>query len=126
MYAGNAMATVQVSDGGVVAMTVQPTTFEKAAETGGSANVSALAAPGDAGKATWLSDEVAKSDRPELSAASAVVAGGRGMKNGENFGECPPTLRRQRALPWICFSPPWICFSPDPPFRRNTTKVTPF
>lgn len=86
MYAGNAMATVEVSDGGAVAMTVQPTTFEKAAQTGGSASVETFAAPGDAGKAAWLSDEVAKSDRPELSAAGAVVAGGRGMKNGENFG----------------------------------------
>lgn len=83
MYAGNAIATVKSSDK-VKVCTVRTTVFEKAAQ-GGSAAVEAFKGPGDAGMAKWTADVVAKSDRPELTAADKVVAGGRGMKNGDNF-----------------------------------------
>jgi electron transfer flavoprotein alpha subunit len=84
-YAGNALATVQSSDP-VKVLTVRPTVFDKAAREGGSAEVKEMAAPGEAvGICEWLSEEVAKSDRPELASAKTVVAGGRGLKTGENF-----------------------------------------
>lgn len=87
MYAGNAIATVKSSDA-VKIVTVRSTAFEKAATGGGSASVEAAAAPesgADTGKTTWVSDEIAESDRPELASASVVVAGGRGLKSGDNF-----------------------------------------
>jgi electron transfer flavoprotein alpha subunit len=87
MYAGNAIATVQSGDA-IKIMTVRGTAFEKAAEEGGSAAVTDAPAPAsaDAGLTQWASDEVTKSDRPELTAASVIISGGRGLKNGENFG----------------------------------------
>mmetsp|Transcript_11748 Transcript_11748/g.13522 ORF Transcript_11748/g.13522 Transcript_11748/m.13522 type:complete len:339 (+) Transcript_11748:154-1170(+) len=84
MYAGNAIATVETSDS-VCLLSVRTTAFEKAAEEGGSASVEPCSAGADAGLTQWVSDEVVKSDRPEITAADVVVAGGRGLKNGENF-----------------------------------------
>mmetsp|Transcript_36156 Transcript_36156/g.45027 ORF Transcript_36156/g.45027 Transcript_36156/m.45027 type:complete len:337 (+) Transcript_36156:171-1181(+) len=84
MYAGNAIATVETSDP-VVLLTVRGTAFDKAAEEGGSAAVESFDTAGDAGLSKWEKDEVVKSDRPEITAADVVVAGGRGLKNGENF-----------------------------------------
>jgi len=84
MYAGNAMATVASSDP-VKVVTVRPTSFEKAATSGGSATASAMDAPASAGLTQWISEEVAKSERPELTSAKVVVSGGRGLKTSENF-----------------------------------------
>ena len=86
MYAGNAIATV-TSEADVKVISVRATSFDKASATGGSAGVSAAPSVGnaDAGLTQWVSDELSKSDRPDLTAASTVVAGGRGLKSGENF-----------------------------------------
>lgn len=85
IYAGNAIATVQSSDATKV-ITVRGTGFDAAAAEGGSAAVEALAIEKDAGVSTFIGEELAKSDRPELTAAKVVISGGRGMGNGENFG----------------------------------------
>jgi len=84
IYAGNAIATVQSSDK-VKVITVRPTGFDAAAATGGSAAVENAGAAGDTGVAAFVGEELAKSDRPELTAAKIVVSGGRGMQNGDNF-----------------------------------------
>ena len=84
IYAGNIIATVQSSDP-VKVMTVRTTAFDGVAEEGGSATIEAVAGVHDAGISQYLGEEVAKSDRPELTAASIVISGGRGMQNGENF-----------------------------------------
>jgi electron transfer flavoprotein alpha subunit len=86
MYAGNAIAKV-TSEAGVKILSVRGTAFEKANASGGSATVDVAPAPGstDAGLTKWVSDEISKSDRPDLTAASTVIAGGRGLKSGENF-----------------------------------------
>ncbi|GAB7529910.1 FAD-binding protein [Pseudomonas sp. 3A(2025)] len=84
IYAGNAIATVQ-STAAVKVITVRTTGFDPVAAEGGSAAVEALAAVHDAGKSSFVSEELATSDRPELTAAKVVVSGGRGMQNGENF-----------------------------------------
>jgi electron transfer flavoprotein alpha subunit len=84
IYAGNAIATVQSADA-VKVITVRTTAFDGAATSGGSAVVENIAAVGDAGKAAFVGREVAKNDRPELTAAKAVVSGGRGMGSAENF-----------------------------------------
>ena len=84
IYAGNAIATVQ-SSAAVKVITVRATGFDAVAAEGGSASVEALGAAHDAGKSSFVSEELAKSDRPELTAAKIVVSGGRGMQNGDNF-----------------------------------------
>jgi len=84
MYAGNALAKVQNSDA-VKVVTIRPTAFDKAATTGGSAAVTSLSFTASSVSPNFVSANVAKSDRPDLTAASVVIAGGRGMKNGENF-----------------------------------------
>lgn len=84
IYAGNAIATVKALDA-IKVITVRSTAFEPAAAEGGSAAVEAVAAAHDAGLSTFVSDEVAQSDRPELTSAKIIVSGGRGMGNGENF-----------------------------------------
>ncbi len=84
IYAGNAIATVQSSDK-VKVITVRGTGFDSAAATGGSAAVENLAAVADSGKSSFVGRELAKSDRPELTAAKVIVSGGRGMGSGENF-----------------------------------------
>ncbi|WP_321833568.1 electron transfer flavoprotein subunit alpha/FixB family protein [Pseudomonas kulmbachensis] len=84
IYAGNAIATVQ-STAPVKVITVRATGFDPVAAQGGSAAVEALAAVHDAGTSSFVGEELAKSDRPELTAAKIVVSGGRGMQNGDNF-----------------------------------------
>ncbi|AIN61266.1 TPA: FAD-binding protein [Pseudomonas aeruginosa] len=84
IYAGNAIATVQ-SSAAVKVITVRSTGFDAAAAEGGSAAVEAVGTVSDAGKSAFVGEELAKSDRPELTAAKIVVSGGRGMQNGDNF-----------------------------------------
>jgi electron transfer flavoprotein alpha subunit len=84
IYAGNALATVQSSDK-VKVITVRATAFDAAPATGGSAAVEKIAAAGDAGLSSFVGQELAKSERPELTSARVVVSGGRGMQNGDNF-----------------------------------------
>ncbi|MBK5414591.1 electron transfer flavoprotein subunit alpha/FixB family protein [Pseudomonas sp. TH31] len=84
IYAGNAIATVQ-SSASVKVITVRATGFDPVAAEGGSASVEAVAAAHDAGISSFVGEELAKSDRPELTAAKIVVSGGRGMQNGDNF-----------------------------------------
>jgi electron transfer flavoprotein alpha subunit len=83
IYAGNAIATVQSVDA-VKVITVRTTGFDAAAN-GGNAAVETIAAAADFGKSAFVSREVAKSDRPELTAAKVIVSGGRGMGSGDNF-----------------------------------------
>ncbi|MFZ3206654.1 MAG: FAD-binding protein [Pseudomonas sp.] len=84
IYAGNAIATVQ-SSAAVKVITVRATGFDPVAAEGGSAAIEAVATGGDAGISAFVGEELAKSDRPELTAAKIVVSGGRGMQNGDNF-----------------------------------------
>ncbi len=84
IYAGNVIATVQSSDAKKV-ITVRTTAFDGVAAEGGSATVEACAAAHDAGVSQFIREEVAQSDRPELTSASVVISGGRGMQNGDNF-----------------------------------------
>ncbi|MCO8167926.1 FAD-binding protein [Pseudomonas sp. 21LCFQ02] len=84
IYAGNAIATVQ-SSAAVKIITVRTTGFDPAAAEGGSAAVETVAAAHNAGTSSFVSEELATSDRPELTEARVVVSGGRGMGNGDNF-----------------------------------------
>ncbi len=84
IYAGNVIATVQSSDAKKV-ITVRTTAFDAVAAEGGSATVEPCAAAHDAGVSQFIREEVAQSDRPELTSASVVISGGRGMQNGDNF-----------------------------------------
>ncbi|HEY8330615.1 MAG TPA: FAD-binding protein [Pseudomonas sp.] len=84
IYAGNAIATVQ-SSAAVKVITVRGTGFDAAAAEGGSASIEAIGAGADAGISSFVGEELAKSERPELTAAKVIVSGGRGMQNGDNF-----------------------------------------
>ncbi len=84
IYAGNAIATVQ-SSVPVKVITVRTTAFDAVPAEGGAAAIEAVAGQGDAGKSAFVGEELAQSDRPELSAARVVVSGGRGMQSAENF-----------------------------------------
>ncbi len=84
IYAGNGIATVQSSDAKKI-ITVRGTAFAKAALTGGSGTIEAVASTGDKGLATFLNGEIAKSERPELTSAKIIVSGGRALQNSENF-----------------------------------------
>ena len=84
IYAGNAIATVQ-SDEAIVVATVRGTAFDPVAAEGGSAAVESVASTGDAGISKFISEEIVKSERPELTAARIVVSGGRGVGSGENY-----------------------------------------
>ena len=86
IYAGNAIATVQSSDA-VKVITVRTTGFDAAAATGGSAAVESAAAQADSGKSSYVGSEIAKSDRPELTAAKIIVSGGRALGSSEKFNE---------------------------------------
>lgn len=86
IYAGNAIATVQSGDA-VKVITVRTTGFDAAAATGGSAAVETAAATADAGKSSYVGSEIAKSDRPELTAAKIIVSGGRALGSKEKFDE---------------------------------------
>jgi len=83
IYAGNAIATVKSLDA-IKVITVRGTAFE-AAEQNGSAAISPVDAAEDLAISQFVSEEMAKSDRPELTAAKVIISGGRGMGNGENF-----------------------------------------
>jgi len=84
IYAGNVIATVQSADPKKV-ITVRTTAFDAVPAEGGSATVEACSAAHDAGVSQFIREEVAVSDRPELTSASVVISGGRGMQNGDNF-----------------------------------------
>jgi electron transfer flavoprotein alpha subunit len=84
IYAGNAIATVQSADP-VKVITVRTTAFEAVAAEGGSASVENLEAAADNGNAVFISREVTKLDRPELTSAKIIVSGGRGLGSGENY-----------------------------------------
>ncbi|WP_353237689.1 FAD-binding protein [Limnohabitans sp.] len=86
IYAGNAMATVQSLDATKV-ITVRTTGFDAAAATGGSAAVESAAAQADSGKSSYKGSEIAKNDRPELTAAKIIVSGGRALGSSEKFNE---------------------------------------
>ena len=84
IYAGNAIATVQ-STAPVKVITVRATGFDPVNAVGGSAAIEQVSGTGDAGVSSFVGEELAKSDRPELTAAKIVISGGRGMQNGDNF-----------------------------------------
>ncbi len=84
IYAGNAIATVQSRDA-VKVVTVRGTAFEAAAPQGGSAAIESVAAAANPGSSRFVSQQLSKSERPELTAARIIVSGGRGMGSGENF-----------------------------------------
>ena len=86
IYAGNASATVQSADA-IKVLTVRTTAFEAAAATGGSASVESARAAADAGKSSFVGSEIAKNDRPELTAAKIIVSGGRALGSAEKFNE---------------------------------------
>ncbi len=84
IYAGNAIATVQSSDA-IKVISVRTTAFDAVAAEGGSASVEAVSGNGDSGTSSFVGEELAKSERPELTAARVIISGGRGMQNGDNF-----------------------------------------
>jgi electron transfer flavoprotein alpha subunit len=84
IYAGNAIATVQSSDAKKV-ITVRGTAFEKAAREGGSASIEPVSGTGDAGLSSFVGQEVAHSERPELTSANIIVSGGRALGSSEQF-----------------------------------------
>jgi electron transfer flavoprotein alpha subunit len=86
IYAGNAIATVQSADATKV-ITVRTTGFDAAAASGGSAAVETVAAASGNGKSAYVGSEIAKSDRPELTAAKVIVSGGRALGSAEKFNE---------------------------------------
>jgi len=84
IYAGNAIATVQSSDA-VKVLTVRGTAFDPVSDQGGSASIETVDASAAMGVSEWIREDVVELERPELTAASIIVSGGRGMQNGENF-----------------------------------------
>jgi electron transfer flavoprotein alpha subunit len=86
IYAGNAMATVQSTDATKV-ITVRTTGFDAAKPTGGQATIEIVAAQADSGKSRFQGSEIAKNDRPELTAAKIIVSGGRALGSSEKFNE---------------------------------------
>ena len=86
IYAGNAIATVQSSDA-VKVITVRATGFDPVAAVGGSASVTVVAAVADTGSSAFVRSEIARNDRPELTAAKIIVSGGRALGSPEKFNE---------------------------------------
>jgi len=86
IYAGNAIATVQSKDA-IKVLTVRTTGFDAAARAGGSASVESIAVIADSGKSAFKDSEIAKNDRPELTAAKIIVSGGRALGSAEKFAE---------------------------------------
>ncbi len=84
IYAGNAIATVQSEDA-IKVITVRATAFDAVATEGGNAAVEAVDTVIDNDKSEFVGEELAESERPDLTSASVVISGGRGMQNGENF-----------------------------------------
>ncbi len=83
-YAGNAIATVESTDAKLV-ITVRGTAFAKAEVSGGSASVEAVSGPADSGLSSFVGAEIARSERPELTAAKVIVSGGRALKDADTF-----------------------------------------
>jgi electron transfer flavoprotein alpha subunit len=86
IYAGNAIATVQSIDA-IKVITVRTTGFDPAAATGGSAAVEKIDAVADSGSSSFVGSEIAKLDRPELTAAKIIVSGGRALGSSDKFNE---------------------------------------
>ncbi|GIS32705.1 MAG: electron transfer flavoprotein subunit alpha [Gammaproteobacteria bacterium] len=84
IYAGNCIATVQSSDS-IKVITVRTTSFDSSENEGGTASVETISENTDLGVSSFVKEEVAESDRPELTSADIVISGGRGMQNGDNF-----------------------------------------
>ena len=84
IYAGSCIATVKSNDA-IKVITVRATAFDPVSASGGSAAIEALASQGASTLSSFVGEEIAKSDRPELTAASIVISGGRGMQSGDNF-----------------------------------------
>ena len=84
IYAGNALATVKSSDAKKV-ITVRAASFDPVAAEGGNASIEPAPAVADPGMSKFVSAELSKSERPELTAARVVISGGRGMQSGDNF-----------------------------------------
>jgi len=84
IYAGNAIATVKSNDA-IKVVTVRGTAYDPATAEGGSATVETVDGGGDQGISSFLGEEIAKSERPELTAAGIIISGGRGMQTGDNF-----------------------------------------
>ena len=84
IYAGNCIATVKTADEKKV-ITVRTTAFDATPAESGSADIVSLEEVHDAGISEFIKEELAQSDRPELTAADVIISGGRGMQNGENF-----------------------------------------
>ena len=84
IYAGSCIATVKSSDA-VKVITVRATAFDPVDASGGSASVESISADGVSDLSSFVNEEIAQSDRPELTAASIVISGGRGMQSGDNF-----------------------------------------
>ena len=84
IYAGNAMATVQSSDP-IKVITVRTTAFEAVAPEGASADIEEISVTDDAGKSSFVGEDLTESERPELTSAKIVISGGRGMQSGDNF-----------------------------------------
>jgi electron transfer flavoprotein alpha subunit len=84
IYAGNALATVKSKDA-IKVITVRTTAFDAVPPTGGNGSVEPVQPPPDSGLSAFVSREVSKSERPELTSAKIIVSGGRGMGSGENF-----------------------------------------
>ncbi len=84
IYAGNALATVRSADT-VKLITVRTTAFDAASEQGGTGEVEELTATAESGLSSFVRHDLTRSERPELTTASIVISGGRGMQSGENF-----------------------------------------
>jgi electron transfer flavoprotein alpha subunit len=84
IYAGNALATVKSKDP-IKVITVRTTAFDAVSSSNNSCEIETIAAPADSGLSSFLSREVSKSERPELTSAKIIVSGGRGMASGDNF-----------------------------------------
>jgi electron transfer flavoprotein alpha subunit len=84
IYAGSCIATVKSNDATKV-ITVRATAFDPVSDSGGSAPIEAVAPENVSDLSSFVGEEIAKSDRPELTAASIVISGGRGMQSGDNF-----------------------------------------
>jgi len=84
IYAGNAIATVKSNDS-IKVVSVRGTAYDPVAAEGGSASIEAVSSVHDAGISSFVSAEIVQSERPELTAASIIISGGRGMQSGDNF-----------------------------------------
>jgi electron transfer flavoprotein alpha subunit len=84
IYAGNVIATVQSSDS-IKLMTVRTTAFDAASAEGGSGSIESFDSVHNPGNSAFVGEEVAKSERPELTSAKVVISGGRGLASSENF-----------------------------------------